>query len=74
MPLQTPSPTLLNARYVAIRTAEARNMTDRLLQAARDRTPGVRRLLAASSAGLTLVLVCTLAPRGITDGEGPRGE
>ena len=28
MPLQTPSPTLLNARYVAIRTAEARNMTD----------------------------------------------
>ena len=29
---------------------------------------------AASSAGLTLVLVCTLAPRGITDGEGPRGE
>jgi hypothetical protein len=46
MPLQTPSPTLLNARYVAIRTAEARNMTDRLLQAARDRTPGVRRLLA----------------------------
>jgi hypothetical protein len=45
MPLQTPSPTLLNARYVAIRTAEARDMTDRLLQAARDRTPGVRRLL-----------------------------
>jgi hypothetical protein len=40
-----PSPAVLNARYVAIRTAEARGLTDRLLQAARDRTPGVRRLL-----------------------------
>jgi hypothetical protein len=39
-----PSPAVLNARYVAIRTAEARGLTDRLLQAARDRTPGVRRL------------------------------
>jgi hypothetical protein len=36
---------LLNARYVAIRTAEAKGLTDRLLEAARDRTPGVRRLL-----------------------------
>jgi hypothetical protein len=40
-----PSPVVLNARYVAIRTAEARGLTDRLLQAARDRTPGVRRML-----------------------------
>ena len=40
-----PSPVILNARYVAIRTAEARGLTDRLLQAARDRTPGVRRIL-----------------------------
>jgi hypothetical protein len=45
MPSQTPSLPFLNARYVAIRTAEARGLTDRLLQAARDRTPGVRRLL-----------------------------
>jgi hypothetical protein len=36
---------LLNARYVAIRTAEAKGLTDRLIEAARDRTPGVRRLL-----------------------------
>lgn len=36
---------LLNARYVAIRTAEAKGLTDRLLEASRDRTPGVRRLL-----------------------------
>jgi hypothetical protein len=41
---QDPSAAVLNARYVAIRTAEARGFTDRLLQAARDRTPGVRRL------------------------------
>ncbi|MGE0650696.1 MAG: hypothetical protein AB7P12_02945 [Alphaproteobacteria bacterium] len=40
-----PSPAVLNARYIAIRTAEAKGLTDRLLQAARDRTPGVRRLL-----------------------------
>jgi hypothetical protein len=39
-----PSATVLNARYVAIRTAEARGLTDRLFQAARDQTPGVRRL------------------------------
>lgn len=39
------SAALLNARYVAIRTAEAKGLTDRLLDAARDRTPGVRRLL-----------------------------
>ena len=45
MPSQNPSLAFLNARYVAIRTAEAKGMTDRLLQAARDRTPGVRRLL-----------------------------
>ena len=45
MPSQNPSLPFLNARYVAIRTAEARGLTDRLLQAARDRTPGVRRLL-----------------------------
>jgi hypothetical protein len=36
---------LLNARYVAIRTAEAKGLSDRLIDAARDRTPGVRRLL-----------------------------
>jgi hypothetical protein len=41
---RNPSPAVLSARYVAIRTAEARGFTDRLLQAARDRTPGVRRL------------------------------
>jgi len=34
------SQALLNARYVAIRTAEAKGLTDRLLEAARDRTPG----------------------------------
>ena len=45
MPSQNPSQPFLNARYVAIRTAEAKGMTDRLLQAAHDRTPGVRRLL-----------------------------
>jgi len=39
-------PALLNARYVAIRTAETRGLTDRLLEASRDKTPGVRRLLA----------------------------
>jgi hypothetical protein len=42
---QNPSAAVLSARYVAIRTAEARGFTDRLLQAARDRTPGVRRLV-----------------------------
>ena len=40
-----PSAEVLSARYVAIRTAEAAGMTDRLLQAARDKTPGVRRML-----------------------------
>ena len=40
-----PSAAVLNARYVAIRTAEAKGLTDQLLVAARDRTPGVRRLL-----------------------------
>jgi hypothetical protein len=42
---ETSRPALLNQRYVAIRTAEARGLTDRLLQATRDRTPGLRRLL-----------------------------
>jgi hypothetical protein len=36
---------LLNARYVAIRTAEATGLTDRLLEAARDKDPAVRRML-----------------------------
>jgi hypothetical protein len=45
MPAQNPSPQTLSARYVAIRTAEARGLTDRLLEAARDRTPGVRSVL-----------------------------
>ena len=40
-----PSAAVLNARYIAIRTAEAKGLTDQLLMAARDRTPGVRRLL-----------------------------
>lgn len=39
-----PSPAVLSARYIAIRAAEARGLTERLLQAARDRTPGVRRI------------------------------
>ena len=42
---KSPSTQVLNARYIAIRTAEARGLDNRLLQAARDRTPGVRRLL-----------------------------
>jgi hypothetical protein len=41
----SPTPSVFNARYIAIRTAEARGLTDRLLQATRDRTPAVRRLL-----------------------------
>lgn len=40
-----PSSSVFNARYIAIRTAEARGLTERLLQATRDRTPAVRRLL-----------------------------
>ena len=36
---------LLNARYIAIRTAEAAGLTERLLQASRDKDPAVRRLL-----------------------------
>ena len=39
------SAALLNARYIAIRTAEAKGLTDRLMEATRDRTPGIRRLL-----------------------------
>jgi len=42
---QNPTPAVLNARYIAIRTAEARGLTDHLLQATRDKTPGVRQLL-----------------------------
>lgn len=45
MPDHNPSPDLLSARYVAIRTAESRGLMDRLLQASRDRTPGVRSML-----------------------------
>jgi len=37
-------PALLNARYIAIRTAEAKGWAARLLQAARERSPAVRRL------------------------------
>lgn len=40
-----PPAEVLSARYVAIRTAEAAGTTDRLLQAAHDDTPGVRRML-----------------------------
>ena len=45
MPDQNSPQQILSARYVAIRTAEARGLTDRLLEAARDRTPGVRGML-----------------------------
>jgi hypothetical protein len=41
----TASPRVFNARYIAIRTAEARGLTERLLQATHDREPSVRRLL-----------------------------
>ncbi len=44
MTAQTPAE-VLSARYVAIRTAEAAGLTDRLLQASRDADPAVRRLL-----------------------------
>ncbi len=37
---------LLNARYIAIRTAEAKGLTKRLLEASHDKTPGVRRLFS----------------------------
>ena len=40
-----PSPSAFNAKYIAIRTAEARGLNERLLQASRDRTPEIRRLL-----------------------------
>lgn len=58
------SAALLNARYIAIRTAEAKGLTDRLLQATHDKTPGMRRLLvpllyrywhANRAAGWTLI-------------------
>jgi hypothetical protein len=45
MPAQNLSSRILSARYVAIRTAEGKGLTDRLLEAARDRTPGVRGML-----------------------------
>lgn len=45
-PAQPPSAALMNARYIAIRTAEAEGLSHRLLEAARDRTPGMRRMLA----------------------------
>jgi hypothetical protein len=38
-------PEVLNARYIAIRTAEAAGLTDRLVQASFDKDPAVRRLL-----------------------------
>jgi hypothetical protein len=41
----TASPRVFNARYIAIRTAEARGLTERLLQATRDPEPSLRRLL-----------------------------
>ena len=37
---------LLNARYIAISTAEAKGLTKRLLEASHDKTPGVRRLFS----------------------------
>ncbi len=40
-----PPPSVFNARYIAIRTAEARGLNERLLQATRDPIPAVRRLL-----------------------------
>lgn len=42
----TDSAELLSARYIAIRTAEAKGLTDRLVQASRDKSPEVRRMLA----------------------------
>jgi hypothetical protein len=41
----TLSPEIFNARYIAIRAAEARGLTERLLQATHDPEPAVRRLL-----------------------------
>jgi hypothetical protein len=40
-----PPPAIFNARYIAIRTAEARGLNERLLEATRDKIPEVRRLL-----------------------------
>jgi hypothetical protein len=37
---------LLSARYIAIRTAEAKALTDRLIEASRDTSPQIRRILA----------------------------
>lgn len=37
---------LLSARYVAIRTAEAKALTNRLVEASRDASPEIRRILA----------------------------
>jgi hypothetical protein len=36
----------LNARYIAIRAAEAKGLTDRLVEASREKSPEVRRILA----------------------------
>jgi len=36
----------LNARYIAIRAAEAKGLTDRLVEASREKSPEVRRMLA----------------------------
>jgi hypothetical protein len=36
----------LSARYIAIRTAEAHGLTDRLVEASREKSPEVRRILA----------------------------
>jgi hypothetical protein len=42
----TDAASLLSARYIAIRTAEAKGLTDRLVEASRDKSPDVRRILA----------------------------
>lgn len=39
------SPSTFSAHYIAIRTAEARGLHERLLQATRDKIPAIRRLL-----------------------------
>lgn len=37
---------LLSARYIAIRTAEAKGLRDRLVEASREKSPEIRRILA----------------------------
>ncbi len=39
-PVMNDTTALLNARYIALRTAEAKGLTERLMEATRDRTPG----------------------------------